>query len=735
MSTRARRVPGRAPRRVETLEPVSRVRRGGIRRVRRERCERCERCERFGGAGRRSRVPPLGSAASPRGPSPAPAGSVALSATALETSFARFLELAFAEEDVGPAGRGQVGRRAATATACGHALFADRAHFFASGETGAVACFAFDRVAPLEVVASGCENTKSAAPRRTDPSSDEGVGFGAGEGEGAGAGEAKAPRRRHPEGTLLEGEGSAAARLASRAADALAATEYAVQLAAARWAAANDLERLSPRDDAGSSSATRSDAEGPYSPSPTNKETRRLTDAEALRSPARSNNSSLRRAAVVAGPGRRVVFHRAAQFDALRRVLLGRVESAAFASSLRDARAFRAGSRGGKSNASFAVTADGRFVVKEIRRVELETLVSADFGDAYFERIGGVGGVEVLGLAEAADEKDAEGKTSASEPAAEIAADARALPPPTLLAKIVAAFTVFERLHASEASSDAASSSDGGGDARAAAGVRSEGVEGASLDALPGETRRDVVVIENVFRGRAVESAAFAAFDLKGAPARTAPRQSADEDDRGASDEKAATEGGDAEGPNAKKGVLTEGGVSPTNEKEDEAAAAKAKLPSETGPSETADPSETGPSLFMDEHLQAVSATDPVLVAASHKRLLDASLRADAAFLASKGVMDYSLLAGVDRSGSPGSGGELVVGVIDYLRRYTWDKQLETYVKYAGVLGEGGIGREPTVIGPERYARRFRNAVARYFVAMPEKESDATREDEEGGET
>ena len=469
----------------------------------------------------------------------------------------------------------------------------------------------------------------------------------------------------------------------------------------------------------------------PYSPSPTNKETRRLTDAEALRSPARSNNSSLRRAAVVAGPGRRVVFHRAAQFDALRRVSLGRVESAAFASSLRDARAFRAGSRGGKSNASFAVTADGRFVVKEIRRVELETLVSADFGDAYFERVGGVGGVEVLGLAEAADEKDAEGKTSASEPAASEGTDARALPPPTLLAKIVAAFTVFERLHASEASSDAASSSDGGGDARAAAGVRSEGVEGASLDALPGETRRDVVVIENVFRGRAVESAAFAAFDLKGAPARTAPRQSADEDDRGASDEKAATEGGDAEGPNAKKGVL-EGGV----EAEDEAAAAKAKLPSETGPSETAGPSETGPSLFMDEHLQAVSATDPVLVAASHKRLLDASLRADAAFLASKGVMDYSLLAGVDRSGSgSGSGGELVVGVIDYLRRYTWDKQLETYVKYAGVLGEGGIGREPTVIGPERYARRFRNAVARYFVAMPEKENDATREDEEGGET
>ena len=57
--------------------------------------------------------------------------------------------------------------------------------------------------------------------------------------------------------------------------------------------------------------------------------------------------------------------------------------------------------------------------------------------------------------------------------------------------------------------------------------------------------------------------------------------------------------------------------------------------------------------------------------------------------------MDYSLLAGVDRSGSPGSAGAtLVVGVIDYLRRYTWDKRLETYVKYQAGVGGGGIGRE-----------------------------------------
>ena len=32
---------------------------------------------------------------------------------------------------------------------------------------------------------------------------------------------------------------------------------------------------------------------------------------------------------------------------------------------------------------------------------------------------------------------------------------------------------------------------------------------------------------------------------------------------------------------------------------------------------------------------------------------------------------------------------QLVLGIIDYLRQYTWDKQLETYVKSSGVLGYG----------------------------------------------
>ncbi len=41
---------------------------------------------------------------------------------------------------------------------------------------------------------------------------------------------------------------------------------------------------------------------------------------------------------------------------------------------------------------------------------------------------------------------------------------------------------------------------------------------------------------------------------------------------------------------------------------------------------------------------------------------------------------------------------ELVVGIIDYIRTFTWDKRMEMYVKSSGILG--GSGNLPTVVSP-----------------------------------
>lgn len=81
-------------------------------------------------------------------------------------------------------------------------------------------------------------------------------------------------------------------------------------------------------------------------------------------------------------------------------------------------------------------------------------------------------------------------------------------------------------------------------------------------------------------------------------------------------------------------------------------------------------------------------------------------------FLASLGVMDYSLLVGFNKSKR-----ELMVGLVDYARQYTWDKQVESWVKQSGLLG--GAGKEPTIISPRQYARRFRTAMLSYFTVVP----------------
>lgn len=77
-------------------------------------------------------------------------------------------------------------------------------------------------------------------------------------------------------------------------------------------------------------------------------------------------------------------------------------------------------------------------------------------------------------------------------------------------------------------------------------------------------------------------------------------------------------------------------------------------------------------------------------------------------------VMDYSLLVGVDEESK-----ELVLGIIDFMRQYTWDKQLETWVKASGILG-GPKNASPTIISPKQYKRRFRKAMTSYFLTVPD---------------
>ncbi|EPS70417.1 hypothetical protein M569_04338, partial [Genlisea aurea] len=118
--------------------------------------------------------------------------------------------------------------------------------------------------------------------------------------------------------------------------------------------------------------------------------------------------------------------------------------------------------------------------------------------------------------------------------------------------------------------------------------------------------------------------------------------------------------------------------------------------------------------VLLDQNLIEAMPTSPIFIGSKAKRRLERAIWNDTAFLASVDVMDYSLLVGVDEERH-----ELVLGIIDFMRQYTWDKHLETWVKASGILG-GPKNASPTVISPKQYKRRFRKAMSTYFLMVPD---------------
>ncbi|KAK0552680.1 Mitochondrial distribution and morphology protein 12 [Tilletia horrida] len=118
--------------------------------------------------------------------------------------------------------------------------------------------------------------------------------------------------------------------------------------------------------------------------------------------------------------------------------------------------------------------------------------------------------------------------------------------------------------------------------------------------------------------------------------------------------------------------------------------------------------------VLLDENLVELAYQSPLFVRDHSKRLLRAALWNDSMFLAEMNVMDYSLIVGLDKSNL-----ELVVGIIDFLRPYTWDKRVESFVKETGLLG-GGAGKEPTIITPKMYRARFLAFLDKSFLMSPD---------------
>ncbi|XP_024081526.1 1-phosphatidylinositol 3-phosphate 5-kinase isoform X2 [Cimex lectularius] len=123
--------------------------------------------------------------------------------------------------------------------------------------------------------------------------------------------------------------------------------------------------------------------------------------------------------------------------------------------------------------------------------------------------------------------------------------------------------------------------------------------------------------------------------------------------------------------------------------------------------STSSDHSET---VLLDENLIKMTCDNPLYILSHSKTVLMQAIQNDTEFLASQSVMDYSLLVGLDETKN-----ELVLGIIDYIRGYTWDKKIETMVKRIGQ------NKEPTIIPADEYRERFIAAMHRYFLPVPDR--------------
>lgn len=103
----------------------------------------------------------------------------------------------------------------------------------------------------------------------------------------------------------------------------------------------------------------------------------------------------------------------------------------------------------------------------------------------------------------------------------------------------------------------------------------------------------------------------------------------------------------------------------------------------------------------------------PLVLIHSHEReLMRAAVWNDTEFLMGRNVMDYSLAVGISNDKT-----RMVVGILDYMRTFTWDKRLENWVKESSLLNSKK--EEPTIVSPGQYGTRFRRAIGDYIVATP----------------
>ena len=118
---------------------------------------------------------------------------------------------------------------------------------------------------------------------------------------------------------------------------------------------------------------------------------------------------------------------------------------------------------------------------------------------------------------------------------------------------------------------------------------------------------------------------------------------------------------------------------------------------------------------------------EPVFIDSYVYDRLKIALYNDSMYLRKLGVIDYSLLIIFENKENNKNAGDpndclfsemennnrlIKLGIIDYIRKYTWDKKMEFY-------GKSLLYREnPTIVEPAVYSDRFYKSISKYFVGI-----------------
>ena len=156
------------------------------------------------------------------------------------------------------------------------------------------------------------------------------------------------------------------------------------------------------------------------------------------------------------------------------------------------------------------------------------------------------------------------------------------------------------------------------------------------------------------------------------------------------------------------------GRYTPTEDKDDfDTSMLKRHKARKAGVSYVKVPALSSGDVLMDDNFMELTKGLPFPMKYLANEYLQRAIENDTEFLSSVNIVDYSILVGIDEDNV-----ELTVGIIDYMRQYDIIKRVERMGKSVGMIAGQA---EPTIIQPSQYKKRFRLAMERNFMGVPDK--------------